>query len=37
MDEAVTAAKSDEEGTLTRIRGEVADFVKPFPIPGWPG
>jgi glycine hydroxymethyltransferase len=37
MDEAITAAKSGEEGTLTRIRGEVADFVKPFPIPGWPG
>jgi len=37
MDEAITAAKSGDEGTLTRIRGEVADFVKPFPIPGWPG
>ena len=30
MDEAITAAKSGDEGTLTRIRGEVADFVEPF-------
>ncbi len=34
MDAAVAAA--DDETTLARIRGEVAEFVRPFPIPGWP-
>jgi glycine hydroxymethyltransferase len=36
MDGAIAAAKDGDEGSLARIRGEVADFVKPFPIPGWP-
>jgi hypothetical protein len=35
MDTAITAAKDSDEGTMARIKGEVADFVKPFPIPGW--
>jgi glycine hydroxymethyltransferase len=37
MDEVVTAAAAGDESPLDRVRGEVADFVKPFPIPGWSG
>ena len=37
MDEVVTATARGEETPLTRVRGEIADFVKPFPIPGWTG
>jgi hypothetical protein len=37
MDAAITATRDGDEGALARIKGEVADFVKPFPIPGWPG
>ena len=37
MDEVVTAAGRGDEATLSRVKGEVADFAKPFPIPGWPG
>ncbi len=37
MDEAITAARSGDEKTLTRIKNDVAEFVKPFPIPGWSG
>jgi glycine hydroxymethyltransferase len=36
MDEAVDAAKREDEATLDRIKGEVAEFVRPYPIPGWP-
>jgi glycine hydroxymethyltransferase len=36
MDAAIAAASDGDEEALSRIRGEVADFVKPFPIPGWP-
>jgi glycine hydroxymethyltransferase len=36
MSEAVEAAKRDDEDTLARIKGEVAEFVRPYPIPGWP-
>ena len=36
MDEVVTAAARGDEATLSRVKREVADFVKPFPIPGWP-
>jgi glycine hydroxymethyltransferase len=36
MSEAVEAAKRDDEDTLVRIKGEVAEFVRPYPIPGWP-
>lgn len=37
MDEVVTAAAAGDESPLARVNGEVADFVKPYPIPGWPG
>jgi glycine hydroxymethyltransferase len=37
MDEVVTAAAAGDESPLERVKGEVADFVKPFPIPGWSG
>jgi glycine hydroxymethyltransferase len=36
MSEAVDAGKRDDEDTLARIKGEVAEFVRPYPIPGWP-
>jgi glycine hydroxymethyltransferase len=36
MSEAVDAAKRDDEDTLGRIKREVAEFVRPYPIPGWP-
>jgi glycine hydroxymethyltransferase len=36
MAEAVEAAKREDEDTLGRIKGEVAEFVRPYPIPGWP-
>ena len=36
MSEAVEAAKREDEDTLARIKGEVAEFVRPYPIPGWP-
>ena len=37
MDEVVTATARGDETPLTRVWGEIADFVKPFPIPGWTG
>ena len=37
IDEVVTATARGDESPLARVRGEVADFVKPFPIPGWTG
>lgn len=33
MDEAIT--KQDDEATLTRIAGEVAELMDGFPMPGW--
>ena len=36
MAEAVEAAKREDEDTLARIKGEVVEFVRPYPIPGWP-
>jgi glycine hydroxymethyltransferase len=36
MSESVEAAKREDEDTLARIKGEVAEFVRPYPIPGWP-
>jgi glycine hydroxymethyltransferase len=36
MAEAVEAAKREDEDTLARIKGDVAEFVRPYPIPGWP-
>ena len=35
MDEAVAAAVKDDEATLDRIAGEVADLLAGFPMPGW--
>ncbi|HLT12354.1 MAG TPA: serine hydroxymethyltransferase, partial [Micromonosporaceae bacterium] len=35
MDQAVTAATKDDEATLDRIAGEVADLLADFPMPGW--
>ncbi|MPZ62828.1 MAG: aminotransferase class I/II-fold pyridoxal phosphate-dependent enzyme [Propionibacteriales bacterium] len=36
MDDVVTAAGNEDESTIARVRGEVREFVAPFPIPGWP-
>ena len=36
MDEAVTAGRTDDDAALDRIAGQVRDFTKAFPIPGWP-
>ncbi|HKE69962.1 MAG TPA: serine hydroxymethyltransferase [Nocardioidaceae bacterium] len=36
MAEAVESAKREDEDTLARIKGEVVEFVRPYPIPGWP-
>jgi glycine hydroxymethyltransferase len=37
MDEVIAAvARGDADGVPARVKGEVADFVKPFPVPGWP-
>ena len=35
MDEAVAAAAKDDEATLDRVAGEVADLLAGFPMPGW--
>jgi glycine hydroxymethyltransferase len=35
MDEAVTAAVKDDEGTLDRIAGEVRDLLTSYPMPGY--
>lgn len=35
MDEAVTAAIKDDEGTLDRIAGEVRDLLASYPMPGY--
>jgi glycine hydroxymethyltransferase len=37
IDEVVTAAAAGDESPIARVKGEVADFVKPYPIPGWVG
>lgn len=34
IDEVVEAVKRDDEATITRVAGEVRDFVAPFPAPG---
>ena len=36
MDEAVEAGRKDDGEALDRIAGQVRDFTKSFPIPGWP-
>jgi glycine hydroxymethyltransferase len=35
MDEALTAAVKEDEATLDRIAGEIADLLSAFPSPGW--
>jgi glycine hydroxymethyltransferase len=35
MDEAVTAAVKEDEGTLDRIAGEVRDLLASYPMPGY--
>src|SRR6476660_3184692 len=35
MDEAVAASAKDDEASLDRIAGEVADLLAGFPMPGW--
>jgi glycine hydroxymethyltransferase len=35
MDEAVAAGAKDDEATLDRIAGEVADLLRSFPSPGY--
>jgi glycine hydroxymethyltransferase len=35
MDQAVAAAAKDDEATLERIAGEIADLLSGFPTPGW--
>jgi glycine hydroxymethyltransferase len=37
IDEVVTAAAAGDESPIARVKGEIADFVKPYPIPGWAG
>ena len=35
MDEAITAAAKEDEETIERVAGEVADLLTGFPMPGW--
>ena len=35
MDEVIAAAAKDDEATIERICGEVADLLTGFPMPGW--
>ncbi len=35
MEAAVSAAAKDDEATLDRIAGEVAELMATFPMPGW--
>jgi glycine hydroxymethyltransferase len=35
MDEAITAARKDDEAVIERIAGEVRDLLAGFPMPGW--
>jgi glycine hydroxymethyltransferase len=35
MDEAVAAAVKDDDATLDRIAGEVADLLSAFAMPGY--
>jgi len=36
MDQVVAVAEGGDERVIERVRGEVTEFVAPFPIPGWP-
>jgi glycine hydroxymethyltransferase len=35
MDETISAASKDDEATIERIAGEVREFLRAFPMPGW--
>jgi glycine hydroxymethyltransferase len=35
IDEAIAAAVKDDEPTIQRIAGEVADLLAEYPMPGW--
>jgi glycine hydroxymethyltransferase len=35
IDEAITAAAKDDEGSLDRIAAEIRDLLVAFPAPGW--
>ena len=35
MDDAIIAAAKDDEDTIDRIAGEVAELLAGFPMPGW--
>ncbi|MDQ3481219.1 MAG: serine hydroxymethyltransferase, partial [Actinomycetota bacterium] len=35
MDEVVTAGAGGDAAVAERVRGEVREFVAPFPMPGW--
>jgi glycine hydroxymethyltransferase len=35
IDEAIAAARKDDEATLDRVAGEVRDLLTAFPMPGW--
>jgi glycine hydroxymethyltransferase len=35
MEEAVAAAGKEDEATLERLAGEVREFLRTFPMPGW--
>jgi glycine hydroxymethyltransferase len=35
MDEAIIAAGKDDEATIDRIAGEIREFLRAFPMPGW--
>ncbi|MBA2337602.1 MAG: serine hydroxymethyltransferase [Acidimicrobiia bacterium] len=36
IDQVVAVAESGDDTVIDRVRAEVGEFVKPFPIPGWP-
>lgn len=35
IDDVVSVAESGDESVLARVKGEVTDFLVPYPIPGW--
>ncbi len=35
MDDAIVAAAKEDEETIERIAGEIADLLSGFPMPGW--
>jgi glycine hydroxymethyltransferase len=35
IDDVVAVAEGGDEQVIDRVRGEIGDFVAPYPIPGW--